>query len=424
MAEGGSGRGRSVCVSDGVDDGDGRASGGDDGSATAPLIAARVGRIPPNPFAAADARVAAAIAGGLDVIDLSKGNPDGEPPRFMVDAAVGATRDPANFRYPAFDGKPAFLDAVAGWYGREHGVRLDPATQILAVSGASVGISVTIEALIDDGDLVVLVGPYYPQYEGSTAVAGGRIHVVPTDADHDFLPDLDAVPAAVWDEAKLLILNYPNNPTGAAATRELFATAVRIAHRHHLVVVNDFAYAGIGFDETPPLSLLSVPGSEDVAVELCSLSKMYMVAGWRGGFVVGEPTVMKAIKAVHRQTSLLVTTTVQDAGAAGLNSDQSTVRVLARRYRHRYETLRDGLSAAGLHLETARGGLFAWMRAPDGWSDAEFSDWLLHKAQVAVIPGSDFGPTGAGHVRLSLLVPSAVLAKASERIAAARGEAW
>ena len=401
----------------------GRSSTGE-GSTAFDLIASRVRGIPANPFAAADARVAKAVAAGADIIDLSKGNPDGEPPRFMIEAAVEATRNPANFRYPAFDGKPAFLEAVAGWYRREHGVALNAPTQILAVSGASVGISVTIEALVDVGDLVVVVGPYYPQYAGSTAVAGGRIHVVPTDAEHGFLPDLDAVDPRVWDEAKLLILNYPNNPTGAAATPELFATAVRIAHEHHLIVVNDFAYAGIGFDEKPPLSLLATPGSQDVAIELCSLSKMYMVAGWRGGFVVGQPDVMDAIKTIHRQTSLLVTSTVQDAGTAALNSDQSSVAVLADRYKHRYETLRDGLSAAGLHLEVAHGGLFAWLRVPQGWSDVEFCDWLLSKAQVAVIPGSDFGPTGAGHVRLSLLVPSATLAEAASRIAAARGEAW
>ena len=388
------------------------------------LLADRVAAIPANPFAKADARVAAAVANGKPVINLAKGNPDGEPPQFMQDAVAKAARESINFKYSPFDGKPEYLAAISSWYHSQHGVHIDPKTQLLAVAGASVGISVAIQTLINKDDLVVLVGPYYPQYEGSTAVVQGRVHVVPTDEKHGFLPDLDAVPGAVWDEAKLLILNYPNNPTGAVATPEFFANAVRLAHEHHFVILNDFAYAGIGFDEQPPISLLETPGAVDVSIELGSLSKMYMVAGWRGGFVAGNAQLLAAIKSVHQQTSILMSSIVQVAGAAGLNSDQSTVRTLAVRYRDRYHALRDGLAQAGLRLATAHGGLFAWLAVPHGWNDEDFAVWLLDKANVAVIPGSDFGPTGAGFVRLSLLEPATTLAEAARRIAAARGNAW
>lgn len=388
------------------------------------LLADRVAAIPANPFAKADARVAAAVANGKPVINLAKGNPDGEPPQFMQDAVAKAARESINFKYSPFDGKPEYLAAISSWYHSQHGVHIDPKTQLLAVAGASVGISVAIQALINKDDLVVLVGPYYPQYEGSTAVVQGRVHVVPTDEKHGFLPDLDAVPGAVWDEAKLLILNYPNNPTGAVATPEFFANAVRLAHEHHFVILNDFAYAGIGFDEQPPISLLETPSAIDVSIELGSLSKMYMVAGWRGGFVAGNAQLLAAIKSVHQQTSILMSSIVQVAGAAGLNSDQSTVRTLAVRYRDRYHALRDGLAQAGLRLATAHGGLFAWLAVPHGWNDEDFAVWLLDKANVAVIPGSDFGPTGAGFVRLSLLEPATTLAEAARRIAAARGNAW
>ena len=353
------------------------------------LLADRVAAIPANPFAKADARVAAAVANGKPVINLAKGNPDGEPPQFMQDAVAKAARESINFKYSPFDGKPEYLAAISSWYRSQHGVHIDPKTQLLAVAGASVGISVAIQALINKDDLVVLVGPYYPQYEGSTAVVQGRVHVVPTDEKHGFLPDLDAVPGAVWDEAKLLILNYPNNPTGAVATPEFFANAVRLAHEHHFVILNDFAYAGIGFDEQPPISLLETPGAVDVSIELGSLSKMYMVAGWRGGFVAGNAQLLAAIKSVHQQTSILMSSIVQVAGAAGLNSDQSTVRTLAVRYRDRYHALRDGLAQAGLRLATAHGGLFAWLAVPHGWNDEDFAVWLLDKANVAVIPGSD-----------------------------------
>ncbi|MFT8357499.1 MAG: aminotransferase class I/II-fold pyridoxal phosphate-dependent enzyme [Bifidobacterium aquikefiri] len=383
------------------------------------MIAMRAQHIPGNPFAMGDARVARAVANGEDVIDLSKGNPDGQPPEFMVDEAIRATHDPEDFRYTAFNGKPAFLQAAASWYQREHGIDLDSKTQLLAVSGASVGIGLVILTLINPGDLVVVPGPYYPQYEGSTAVAQGRLHAIPTDEEHDFLPDLDAVDESVWSQTKLLILNYPNNPTGAVANPEFFAKAVALAKRYHFIIMHDFAYAGIGFDEKAPISLLETPGAMDVSVELCSLSKMYMVAGWRGGFIAGNPVLMDAIKCLNLQTTLLVTSTVLDAGAAALNSDQASVRVLAARYRKRFETLKAGLAKAGLHLCESHGGLFAWMRVPQGENDRDFTTWLLHTAGIAVLAGSDFGPTGAGFVRLSLLKPESELAEATRRISAA-----
>ena len=386
------------------------------------LVSERARNLPGNPFAEADARAAAAVAAGEDVIDLSKGNPDGQPPEFMKDALAKAAYEPANYRYAPFDGKPAYLKAAAGWYERQHGVTLDTATQLLATSGSSVGIAIVIQALIDPGDTVLAVEPYYPQYEGSTAVAGGRFETIPTDAAHGFLPDFDAVDPALLDRAKLLILNYPNNPTGAVATPELYAAAVRIAKEHHLVIMNDFAYAGLGFDEScPAISLLETPGATDVAVELCSLSKMYMVAGWRGGFVAGNAEVLAAAKAVHRQTTVLASTVIEDAGTAALNSDQSSVPVLARRYRRRYEVLHDGLNAAGFRVLDSHGGLFAWMAVPDwGGSSDEFTDFLLHTAGVAVMPGSCFGASSEGYVRLSLLKPEQDLAEAVRRIAGVR----
>lgn len=254
----------------------------------AALISQRTAGLPGNPFAEADARVAAAIAAGEDVIDLSKGNPDGQPPAFVQDALAHAAHDPSLFRYPSFDGLPEYLNAIAGWYESKHGVSVDPATQLLATSGSSVGIATVIQALIDPGETVVAVNPYYPQYEGSTAVAGGRFETIPADPARGFLPDLGAVDPAVWERAKLLILNYPNNPTGAAAAPELYETAVCLAQQYGFIVLNDFAYAGLEFGSTRSLSLLETPGALDVALELGSLSKMYMVAGWRGGFVAGK----------------------------------------------------------------------------------------------------------------------------------------
>ena len=385
-------------------------------SSIASVISRRVRSLPANPFAEADARVARAVAGGLDVIDLSKGNPDGEPPEFVKHALAQAASDPVDFPYPPFDGKPAFLQAAARWYEREQGVVLDPASDIQATNGSSVGISTVISALVDPGDTVVVPGPYYPQYEGSTAVAGGELHVIQTDEAHHFLPDLQSVDPQIWRRAKLLILNYPNNPTGAAATASFYEQAVQLARTYDFAIMNDFAYAGLSFDPQPALSVLSVPHALDVSVELGSLSKMYMVAGWRGGFVAGNPVLMQAVKAVHRQTSVLASTVIQSAGIVALNSDQSSVAVLAQRYHHRHDVVVKGLQGSGLRPFRSHGGLFLWAGIPERFTSDELVDWLIQHARVGVMPGSCFGPGGEGYVRLSLLRPEDDLEEAAKRI--------
>ena len=386
-------------------------------TSNAALISRRAASLPGNPFAEADARAAAAVAAGKDIIDLSKGNPDGWPPSFVQDALSHASHNPSLFRYPPFDGLPEYLNAIAGWYSRQHNVTVDPATQLLATSGSSVGITTVIQALVDPGDTVVAVDPYYPQYEGSTVVAGGQFETIPADPSRGFLPDLDAVDPALWTRAKLLILNYPNNPTGAAATPELYETAMRLAKQYGFIVLNDFAYAGLEFGDVRSLSLLETPGALDVALELGSLSKMYMVAGWRGGFVAGNAEVLSAVKAVHRQTAVLASSVIQQAGAVALESDQSTVKLLAVQYQHRFEVLRDGFTQAGLPVAEAQGGLFAWARVPVRWhgDSAAFVDWLLNTAGVALMPGVCFGQAGEGWVRISLLKHTAELFQAVAR---------
>ncbi|PST46225.1 diaminopimelate aminotransferase [Bifidobacterium callitrichos] len=383
------------------------------------LISRRAAGLPPNPFAEADARAAAAIAAGRRIIDLSKGNPDGAPPSFMQDALAHAAHDPVYFRYPQFDGIPAYLDAIRHWYDSRHGVALDTTTQILAVAGASVGISTVIDALVDEDDLVVAVDPYYPQYEGSTAVAKGDFTSIPVDPERGYLPDLDAVDPALWDRAKLLILNYPNNPTGAVATPAFYQRAVELAHRHHFAIMNDFAYAGIEFGrgQGPSPSILEIPGALDVAVELGSLSKMFMVAGWRGGWIAGNTRILAAAKAVHRQTTVLAPSVIQQAGAMALNSDLHSVAQLAAVYGHRAQVLTQGLTEAGIDVAEVHGGLFLWARVPEGFgTSSEFTTWLLEHAGVAVIPGSCFGPHSDGYVRFSLLKPEADLYEAASLI--------
>ena len=248
----------------------------------APRFAPVAQIIPPNVFADMDVKVAAAVASGADVIDLAKGQPRRIPGRFIRDVAKSSVDDPLNARYTPFDGKPAFLQAAANWYRNVHGVELDWRSQLFAVEGAVDGLAGLFAILIDRGDAVAFVDPYYPSYHCMSVMHGAEEILLPARAELGWLPDLDAVDESVWRRLRMLILNYPNNPTGAQAPASFFEHAVELAKRYGFLIVHDFAYTGLGVSDQQ-VSLLTVPGASDVSVEVDSLSKMYAMAGWRPG---------------------------------------------------------------------------------------------------------------------------------------------
>ncbi len=373
--------------------------------------------IPPNVFADMDRKVAAAVAGGADVIDLAKGNPDAFPSDFIRDAAKRAVDDPANARYSPFDGKPDFLEAAEQWYRNTYDVDLDWRTQLFAVEGAVDGLAALFAVLVSAGDAVAYADPYYPSYHCMTVMSRAEEILLPSLPERGFLPDLDAVPDEVWDRVKVLILNYPNNPTGAHAPRGFLEKAVRLAHEHRFAIVQDFAYAGLGVDEQQ-ISILSLPGALDVAVEVCSLSKMYAMAGWRAGFIAGNDDIVAHVKQYHYQMGSMVTGSVQDAGTVALRSDQSCVAELASRYALRRRIVADGLREAGLDVFDSDGGIYAWVHAPEGLTGERFADLLLERAAVAALPGTCFGKVGVDYVRFSLLKSEELLREAVRRIAA------
>lgn len=378
-------------------------------------FAAVTEQMPANVFERMDRKVAAARAAGVDVIDLSKGNPDGFPEAFIRDAAREGVDDPLNARYTPFDGKRRFLDAAAGWYAREHGVTLDPARELFAVEGAVDGLATLFNVLLDAGDTVAFADPYYPSYHCMAALRGARELPLPARAELGWLPDLDAVPARVWNDVRVLVLNYPNNPTGAQAPASFFRRAIELAHRHDFIVLHDFAYAGLGVREQQ-VSLLEAVGVDERAIEVCSLSKMYAMAGWRAGFIAGSEQVVDVARKFHYQMGSMITSFVQDAGASALESDQGSVARQAARYAARRAVVADGLRGLGYDLFDSQGGLYVWMRAPEGLDGDRFADELLEDAGVAVLPGSCFGQVGADHVRLSLLQPRERLVDAVARI--------
>ena len=373
--------------------------------------------IPPNVFADMDRKVAAAVAGGADVIDLAKGNPDAFPADFIRDVAKQAVDDPANARYSPFDGKPSFLQAAEHWYRNTYDVDLDWRTQLFAVEGAVDGLAALFAVLVSEGDAVAYADPYYPSYHCMTLMSRAEEILLPSLAERGFLPDLDAVPGESWDRVKVLILNYPNNPTGAQAPREFLERAIELAHEHRFVIVQDFAYAGLGV-RNQQISILSLPDAFDVTVEVCSLSKMYAMAGWRAGFIAGNDDIVSHVKQYHYQMGSMVTGNVQDAGTVALQSDQECVAELASRYALRRQIVADGLRDAGLDVFDSDGGIYAWVHAPEGLTGERFADLLLERAAVAALPGTCFGKVGVDYVRFSLLKSEDQLREAVRRIAA------
>ena len=372
--------------------------------------------IPPNVFAEMDRKVADAIANGADVIDLAKGNPDAFPAEFVRDVAKAAVDDPANARYSPFDGKPSFLKAAQNWYRNTYGVDLDWKTQLFAVEGAVDGLAALFAVLVSPGDAVAYADPYYPSYHCMTLMSRAEEVLLPSLPERGFLPDLDAVSAEAWRRVKVLILNYPNNPTGAQAPRGFLEHAIELAHEHRFAIVQDFAYAGLGVRDQQA-SILSLPGAFDVAVEVCSLSKMYAMAGWRAGFIAGNDDIVGHVKQYHYQMGSMITGSVQDAGAAALESDQSCVHELASRYAMRRAIVAGGLRDAGLDVFDSDGGIYAWVHAPKGLTGEQFADLLLERAAVAVLPGTCFGKVGKDYVRFSLLKSEDLLREAVRRVA-------
>ena len=371
--------------------------------------------IPPNVFADMDRKVAAAVAGGADVIDLAKGNPDAFPADFIREAAKKGVDDPANARYSPFDGKPSFLKAAQAWYRNTYDVDLDWKTQLFAVEGAVDGLAALFAVLVSPGDAVAYADPYYPSYHCMTVMGRAEEILLPSLPERGFLPDLDAVPADTWDRVKVLILNYPNNPTGAQAPRGFLERAIELAREHRFAIVQDFAYAGLGVREQQ-ISILSLSGAFDVAVEVCSLSKMYAMAGWRAGFIAGNSDIVSHVKQYHYQMGSMITGSVQDAGAAALESDQSCVHELAERYALRRKIVAGGLRELGLDVFDSDGGIYAWVHAPEGLNGEQFADLLLERAAVAALPGTCFGTVGVDYVRFSLLKSEDLLREAVRRV--------
>lgn len=377
---------------------------------------ARTAALPPNFFGALDRRVARAVAAGVPVIDVSKGNPDLPTPEHIVREMQAQVADPANHRYPAFSTRRALGSAIAARYLADHGVRIDPDVHVAAFHGSHEALMAAVLSLADPGANVVLPDPGYPAYSSAVLLAEARTVPLPLRRDGGYQPDFAALDGVA--DAAVLLLNYPNNPTGALATRATFAAAAVVAERLGAAVVHDFAYASLGFDGRTPLSALSVDRELAHTVEVSTLSKTYSMAGWRLGYAVGNPSIIEAMRRYQAQAFSTIFGATQEAAAAALAGDQSAAAELVGVYERRRDLVVAGLRAIGWDPAPPEGSFFVWLPVPGGGDDVAFAERLLDEAGVAVAPGSGFGEGGRGFVRLSLVRDEATLTALVERLAA------
>ncbi|RLC31222.1 MAG: LL-diaminopimelate aminotransferase [Deltaproteobacteria bacterium] len=378
--------------------------------------AERLKKLPPYLFKEIDRKKAEVKARGVDVIDLGVGDPDIPTPPHIIQALKTAVDNPAHHRYPSYSGMTAFREAVAQWYEERFGVELDPNTEFVSLIGSKEGIAHFPLAFVNPGDMVLVPTPAYPVYHIATIFAGGESFFMPLLSKNRFLPDLTAIPDDVADRAKILFINYPNNPTSAVADPSFFREIVTFAEKHGIIVCHDAAYTEIAFDGYRPPSFLEVDGAREVGLEFHSLSKTYNMTGWRIGFAVGNSRAIGALGAIKSNIDSGVFEAVQKAGMAALRGDQSCVREMTEVYRQRRDLMVDGLVRTGFEVESPRATFYLWVRVPPGYTSTRLATRLLEEAGLVVTPGNGFGDPGEGYFRIALTQTRKRLAEAIDRL--------
>ena len=377
----------------------------------------RLAALPPYFFHGLSQKIAQLKASGVDVIRMDMGSPDLPPAPFIVEALKRSADDPAHHGYSPFGGTPRYREAWAEFYGRRFGVGLDAQTEVLGLIGSKEGVVHLALAYVNPGDVVLVPDPCYAPYTIGAQMAGGEVMRMPLLAENKFLPNLRDLAPDVLRQAKLLWLNYPNNPTGGVASLEFFAEVVRLAREHDLLVAHDAPYTEIAFDGYTPPSILQVPGAKDVAVEFSSVSKAYNMGGWRLGVACGHAGAIQALNAFKSNVDSGHFEPAMDAAAVALTGDQGWLTARNESYRERRDIVVSALRAAGLTAETPAAAIYVWARLPDGASDEAYAEALLEGTGVSVTPGTVFGPSGRGYIRVSLGTPTDRVREAMGRVA-------
>ncbi len=378
--------------------------------------AERLSQLPPYLFVEIDRGKREAIAAGRDVIDFGVGDPDQPTPQFIVDRMAEAIRKPGNHRYALGAGSMEFRRTVAAFFQKRFDIELNPATEVLAMLGSKEGLLHLPTGVLNPGESSLIPDPGYPVYVAGTIFAGGKCHMMALSADKGWLPDLDAVPTAVLSSARLLYLNYPNNPTAAVAPLSFFEKAVAFAKRHNLLIVQDAAYSEVYFNAPPP-SILQVPGAKDVAIELHSLSKTFNMTGWRVAFAVGNADAIAALAKVKNNADSGIFGAVQEAGIAALEGiNRPEIKQQLQSYQRRRDILVGGLTRAGWSIPSPSATFYVWAKCPGGLDSMTTAARILAEANVVVIPGVGFGRCGEGYIRFALTVDESRTEEAAGRI--------
>ncbi len=369
-------------------------------------------------FAGLAQRKRALAARGVQVIDLSIGSPDQSPAPHVMRALAEGALNPENYRYAVND-RPQLLESAAAWYRRRFNVELDAATQITSLLGSQDGLAHVAQALLDPGDTVLTPDPGYPIFSIGPALCGMRVERLPQLRENGYLIDFDAVPQALAERAKLLIISYPNNPVTAVATPAYYDRLVAFARRHDIAVVHDNAYSELTFDGVQAGSFLQAKGATEVGMEFNSLSKTYNFAGARIGFALGNAQMVGLLRSLKSNFDFGAFLPIQLAAEAALNGPQESVTLMRETYQRRRDVLLDGLAQAGWVIPKPRATMFVWAQIPVGFADDRaFAQALAEETGVIVVPGEAFGPAGAGHVRMALVQPEESMREAVRRIAA------
>ncbi len=379
--------------------------------------AQRLQKLPPYLFKEIDRLRDEVRSQGVDIIDLGVGDPDQPTPGHIIESLAKAAADPATHKYPAYSGMDRFRKSVAAWYGRRFGVDLDALSQVITLIGSKEGIAHFPLAFVNPGDKVLVPSPAYPVYSASTYMADGEPVEMPLLKENNFLPDLEAIDPALAQEAKALVINYPNNPTAAVADLDFYAKVVEFAKANEIIVVSDAAYTEMGFDGYQAPSFLQAPGALEVGIEFHSLSKTYNMTGWRLGMAAGNAELVGGLGQVKSQVDSGAFDAVQEAGIIALEADQSCVDEMRQMYTGRRDVLVAGLKDLGLEVEPPQATFYVWCACPPGIKSADFTMKLLSEAGVVSTPGNGFGDAGEGYVRFALTVDQERMAEAVERLA-------
>ncbi len=378
----------------------------------------RLEAMPPYMFAELERRIEQKREQGIDVISLGIGDPDTPTFRYVVEAMREAVGDPGAQRYPSNRGRPEFRQAFSDFYRQRFGVEIEPISEVIPAIGAKECIYNLCFAFLDPGDVALASDPGYPVYTGGPVLAGAEAHLLPLRPDLGFAPDLDAIPAEKLAAARLLFVNYPNNPTGAVVPNGFFERLVELARENDFLVVHDNAYSEITFDGYVAPSFLATPGAKEVGVEVFSLSKGYNMTGWRCAAILGNAEAIRTYWRLKTNVDSGLFEAVQLAGAAALRGPRKEVEGMCRIYARRRDLVLEALSAIGVEVEAPKGTIYVWAPVPAGHSSASFAELVLEEAAVVVSPGSMYGPSGEGFFRISLTTPDELLREAVQRLRA------